>query len=205
MPPKRAAAEADVIEFRDAAAFEHWLETNVDLHAGVWLKIAKKGSRIPSLTSDEAVDVGLAFGWISGQRKALDEVYYLQKYVPRRPESRWSQVNVAKAEALIAAGRMRPAGLAEVEAAKADGRWAAAYEPQRTFTVPPDLAAALVANTRAARAFGLLGRTGQYVVILKLLTARTATSRTAHLRKAIADLEAGDRRGCSDDPPRRGT
>src|SRR5262249_25782839 len=91
---------------------------------GVWLKIAKKGSGIPSLTADEAVDVGLCYGWISGQRKSCDEVYYLQKYVPRRPRSRWSQVNVAKVEALSAAGRMRPSGLAEVEAAKAEGRWA---------------------------------------------------------------------------------
>jgi len=116
-----------VIAFRDATEFEAWLDAHVDLQAGVWLKIAKKGSGVPSLTSDEAVDVGLCFGWISGQRKSLDEVYYLQKYVPRRPRSRWSQVNVAKVAELIAAGRMRPSGLAEVEAAKADGRWAAAY------------------------------------------------------------------------------
>jgi uncharacterized protein YdeI (YjbR/CyaY-like superfamily) len=125
-----------------AAEFEAWLEEHVDLQAGVWLKIAKKGSGVPSLTDDEAVDVGLCYGWISGQRKAHDEVYYLQKYVPRRPRSRWSQVNVAKVEELTVAGRMRPAGLAEVDAAKADGRWAAAYESQRNATVPPDLAAA---------------------------------------------------------------
>ena len=118
-----AGDEAAVIAFRDAAEFEAWLETHVDLWAGVWLKLAKKGSGVPSLTADEAVDVGLCFGWISGQRKSHDDVYYLQKYVPRRPRSRWSQVNVAKVEALAAAGRMRPSGLAEVEAAKADGRW----------------------------------------------------------------------------------
>jgi uncharacterized protein YdeI (YjbR/CyaY-like superfamily) len=93
----------------------------------VWLKIAKKASGVPSLTGEEAVDIGLCYGWISGQRKALDDVYFLQKYVPRRSRSRWSQINVTKVDELIAAGRMRPSGLAEVEAAKADGRWAAAY------------------------------------------------------------------------------
>jgi uncharacterized protein YdeI (YjbR/CyaY-like superfamily) len=124
---KPAVNEPEVIAFRDAAGFEAWLEAHVDLQVGVWLKIAKKGSGVQSLTDDEAVDIGLCYGWISGQRKALDEVYYLQKYVPRRRRSRWSQVNVAKVEKLIAAGRMQPSGLAEVEAAKADGRWAAAY------------------------------------------------------------------------------
>ena len=189
MPVKRAASEAVVIAFRDAAEFEAWLEAHVDLRVGVWLKIAKKGSGVPSLTDDEAVDLGLCFGWISGQRKAYDEVSYLQKYVPRRPRSRWSQVNVAKVEELIAAGRMRPSGLAEVEAAKADGRWAAAYQPQRNATVPPDLTTALAASPQAARAFGALSKTQQYAVILKLLTARTAAARTAQLRKAIAELE----------------
>jgi uncharacterized protein YdeI (YjbR/CyaY-like superfamily) len=183
-------AEADTIAFRDAAEFEAWLEAHADLQAGVWLKIAKRGSGIASLTSDEAVDVGLCFGWISGQRRALDADHYLQKYVPRRPRSRWSQVNVAKVHELIAAGRMRPSGLAEVEAAMADGRWAAAYEPQRTATVPPDLAAALEASPRAARAFEALGRTERYAVILKLATARTDAARAAQLRRATASLEA---------------
>jgi uncharacterized protein YdeI (YjbR/CyaY-like superfamily) len=123
---------APVIAFRDAAAFEAWLEGHVERWAGVWLKLAKKGSGVPSLTAEEAVDVGLCYGWISGQRKALDETWYLQKYVPRRPRSRWSQINVAKVEALTAAGRMRRSGLAEVEAAKADGRWAAAYGSRRS-------------------------------------------------------------------------
>jgi uncharacterized protein YdeI (YjbR/CyaY-like superfamily) len=120
----------NALPFQDAAAFEAWLEENVDLQAGVWLKLAKKGSGVPSMTSDEAVDVGLCFGWISGQRKSLDDVYYLQKYVPRRPRSNWSRLNVEKVHALTTAGRMRPSGMAEVEAAKADGRWAAAGEPR---------------------------------------------------------------------------
>jgi uncharacterized protein YdeI (YjbR/CyaY-like superfamily) len=176
------------LPFRDAAAFEAWLEANVDQQSGVWLKLAKKGSGVPSMTSDEAVDVGLCFGWISGQRKSLDDVHYLQRYVPRRPRSRWSQVNVDKVEALTAAGRMRPSGLAEVDAAKADGRWAAAYESQRNATVPPDLAAALEANPRAAQAFEALGKTERYAVILKLLTARKAPARAAALDKAVSAL-----------------
>ena len=138
-----AGDDAPVIAFPDAAAFEAWLEANFDDGAGVWLKMAKKGSGIPSLSADEAVDVGLCFGWISGQRRSLDDAYYLQRYVPRRPRSIWSQVNVAKVAELTAAGRMRPSGLAEVEAAKADGRWEAAYESQRNARVPPDLEAAL--------------------------------------------------------------
>ncbi len=181
--------EAEVIAFRDTAQFEVWLDAHVDLRAGVWLKLARKGSGVPSLTSDEAVDVGLCFGWISGQRKSYDEVYYLQKYVPRRPGSRWSQVNVAKVEQLLAAGRMRPAGLAEVAAAKADGRWAAAYESQRTATVPSDLSAALAASPPAARAFDALGRTERYAVILSVVTARTAAARAARLRRALTALE----------------
>jgi len=185
---KRGVVEPAVIAFRDVAEFEAWLDRHVDVRTGVWLKIAKKGSGVPSLTDDEAVDVGLCYGWISGQRKSFDEVYYLQRYVPRRPRSRWSQVNVAKVEKLIAAGRMRPSGLAEVEAAKADGRWAAAYASQRNATIPPDLAAVLAASPKAARAFDALGKTQQYAVILKLVTARTAKARVAHLRRVMTAL-----------------
>jgi uncharacterized protein YdeI (YjbR/CyaY-like superfamily) len=178
------ANTAEVVAFRDAAEFEAWLDEHVDRSSGVWLKIAKKGSGVASLTDDEAVDVGLCFGWISGQRKAFDDVYYLQKYVPRR-----SQVNVRKVEELIAAGRMRPAGLVEVEAARADGRWDAAYASQKEATVPPDLAAALAASPRAAATFESLSRTGRYAVILDVVTARTAKTRAAHIRKAVLTLE----------------
>lgn len=189
MSTKPAVAEAEIIHFRDAAEFEVWLAERGD-ERGVWLKIAKKGSGIPSLTDDEAVDLGLCYGWISGQRKSLDERYYLQKYVPRRPRSIWSQVNVAKVAELAAAGRMRPAGVAEVEAAKADGRWAAAYASQRNATVPPDLAAALEASPRGAAAFDALDKTRRYEVFLKLATARTAAVRAARLHKVMVVLEA---------------
>jgi uncharacterized protein YdeI (YjbR/CyaY-like superfamily) len=118
----------DTITCEDAAAWEAWLAANHGLRTGVWLKIAKQHTGVASLTNDEAVDVGLCWGWISGHRKALDETYFLQRYTPRRPRSNWSAVNVAKVEALTAAGRMRPPGLAEVDAAKADGRWNLAVE-----------------------------------------------------------------------------
>jgi uncharacterized protein YdeI (YjbR/CyaY-like superfamily) len=190
MPTKPKLKEAAVIIFHDAVAFEAWLDNHVDLRTGVWLKIAKKGSGIPSLTDDEAVDSGLCYGWISGQRMAFDKVYYLQKYVPRRPRSIWSQVNVAKVEVLNAAGRMRASGLAEVEAAKLDGRWDAAYESQRNAIVPPDLAAALAMNPQAAHAYDTLGKTQQYAVIHKLITARTAALRATQLKRAIAALKA---------------
>ncbi len=178
--------EAPVLPFRDVAAFERWLEKHVCDEAGVWLKLAKKESGIPSLTSDEAVDVGLCFGWISGQRKPLDEKYYLQKYVPRRKRSRWSQVNVDKVAQLTKAGRMRPSGIAEVDAAKADGRWHAAYESQRNSRVPPELANALRKNSKAKKKFESLGKTERYAVILKIVTAR---DRELQVKRAIDSLE----------------
>lgn len=192
---------AEIIAFPDATAFEAWLAENVDHSSGVWLKIAKKASGIASLTDDEAVDVGLCYGWISGQRKGFDDLYYLQKYVPRRPRSRWSQVNVRKVEALMGEGRMRPPGLAEVDAAKADGRWAAAYESQKEATVPPDLAAALTASPEAASAFESLSKTDRYAVILDIVTARNPPTRDAHLHKAVAALEA---RAANSDVPGAG-
>lgn len=191
MPPSSLAVvsdEAPELYFPDAAAFEAWLEEHVDNQQGVWLKVAKRSSGIPSLTGDEAVDVGLCFGWISGQRKGLDETYFLQRYVPRRPRSRWSKVNVRKVEELVAAGRMRPSGQAEVDAAKADGRWESAYASQAEATDPPDLLEALAARPQAQAAYDALGKTERYAIILELLTARSPETRARHLQKAIATL-----------------
>lgn len=133
----------EIIAFNDAAQWESWLANHYELQAGVWLKIAKKSSGIASVTPMEALDVALCYGWIPGQRKPYDEAYYLQKFTRRRPKSLWSKVNIGKVEALIAAGRMQAPGLAEILAAKTDGRWDAAYESQKKATIPPDLAAAL--------------------------------------------------------------
>lgn len=180
----------DVLDFPDAAGWESWLDAQHVLQAEAWLRIAKRHSGMASVTTKEALDVALCYGWIDGQRRALDDVSFLQRYSPRRPTSSWSKVNVAKVEALMAAGRMRPAGLAEVAAAKADGRWEAAYESQRSATVPPDLAAALADNARSAAAFERLGRSDRYAVILPLLKARTPETRAKLLARAIEKLAA---------------
>ncbi|MFG2296183.1 YdeI family protein [Streptomyces sp. NPDC048603] len=182
----------EIIAFADGTAFEGWLAAGHHARReGVWIKMAKKGSGIPSVTSDELVDIGLCFGWISGQRRSLDDTHYLQKYVPRRPRSLWSQVNVEKVERLTAAGRMREPGLAEVRTAQQDGRWDAAYASQKTATVPPELAAALDADPAARSAFEALDRTGRYQLLLPLLQARTPATRRTRLDKALRTLTAG--------------
>ncbi|WP_327418866.1 YdeI/OmpD-associated family protein [Streptomyces sp. NBC_01233] len=181
----------EIVGFADAEAFEGWLAEHHTRHEGVWVKVAKKKSGLPSVTDDELVDIGLCYGWISGQRRALDERHYLQKYVPRRPKSLWSQVNVDKVAALTAAGRMREPGLAEVRRAQADGRWAGAYESQKTAAVPPDLAAALDARPGARKAFEALDRTGRYQLILPLLQALRPESRQARLTRALHLLTSG--------------
>jgi uncharacterized protein YdeI (YjbR/CyaY-like superfamily) len=182
--------DASVLDLPDAAGWESWLAAQHALRTDVWLRIARRHSGIDSITVTEALDVALCYGWIDGQRKAHDDVSFLQRYCRRRPGSTWSKVNVAKVEALLAAGRMRPAGLAEVAAAKADGRWEAAYESQRHATVPPDLAAALAADAPAQAAFERLGRSERYAVILPLLKARTPETRARALARAVAHLTA---------------
>jgi uncharacterized protein YdeI (YjbR/CyaY-like superfamily) len=185
----------EIIAFRDAAEWESWLAEHHHLPDGVWLKLAKKSSGIPSVTADEVVDVGLCYGWVSGQRRSLDERYYLQKYVPRRPRSLWSRVNVDKVETLLAAGRMREPGMAEVRAARADGRWAAAYESQQRATVPPDVIAALQGNRKAKDRFDVLDRTSQYRLYLPVLQARGRKARATRVARMISMLEADERPG----------
>lgn len=195
----------DRLRFEDAAGWEAWLADNHQLQTDAWLQIAKKGSGIASITVTEALDVALCYGWIDAQRRGHDDTWYLQRYCRRRPKSTWSQVNVAKVAALEAAGRMQPAGLAEVAAAKADGRWAAAYEAQRTAQVPADLAAALAERPEARAAFDRLGRSDQYSVILPLLKVRTAQGRSAAIARAIERLTAAQHHSAPDEHPDGGT
>ncbi|MFB4426603.1 YdeI family protein [Streptomyces sp. QL37] len=178
--------------FERAELLEAWLEQHHGDRTELWLKIAKKSSGIASVTAPEVVDAALCSGWIDGQRKSLDEVYYLQRISPRRAGSAWSLVNVRKAEALIAAGRMREPGLVEVRAAREDGRWESAYPSQKEATVPADLAAALAADPRAAERFERLGRTDRYLVILELLRARTPKLRAARLDRLVTKLGSGE-------------
>lgn len=181
----------DVLDFPDADAWSAWLEQNREDQSEAWLRIAKKNSGLESISISDALDVALTHGWIDGQRRSHDEVSFLQRYCPRRPTSSWSQVNVQKVEALTAAGRMRPGGIAEVEKAKADGRWEAAYESQATAEPPHDLIAALDASPVAKAAFEALGRTERYAIILQLLKARTPESRAKILTREVDRLGGG--------------
>jgi len=179
---------ADIMAFADSAQWEAWMADHHERPTGVWVKIAKKSSGKTSVTLTEALDVALCYGWIDSQRKTYDEDHYLQRYSPRRPTSSWSQVNVDKVEALIAAGRMREPGFAAILAAKADGRWDAAYESQRHATVPHDLAAALARDERARGRFEHLDRSQQYALNLRLMKARTPGNRAVHLQRILASL-----------------
>ncbi|MGC5014186.1 YdeI/OmpD-associated family protein [Streptosporangium sp. DT93] len=179
-----------MMHFEDAGAWEAWLAAHHDSGDGAWLRIAKKGSATTSVTITQALEVALCYGWIDSHRRAHDEHSFLQRYSRRRRGGSWSRVNVERVEELTAAGRMRPPGLAEVAAARADGRWEAAYTAQRDAVVPADLAGALAASPRAAARFEALGRTARYRLILPLLKARTPAGRAARLDGAIAGLLA---------------
>jgi len=180
----------DTLAFADTAQWESWLAGHHERTTGVWVKIAKRRSGQISVTPGEALDVALCHGWIDSRRRTFDEDHYLQRYSPRRPNSSWSQVNVDKVEALIAAGRMREPGLAAIRAAKADGRWDAAYQSQRDATVPPDLATALAHDERARDRFALLGRSPRYALLLRLMKARTPGNRAVQLERIISSLSA---------------
>jgi len=184
--------ELPVRLFSGPAELEGWLEENHDSE-GVWLKIAKKGALEPSVTYAEALEVALCFGWIDSQKRGFDETHFLQRFTPRRPRGRWSKINREKAEALIEAGRMRPAGLAQVEAAKEDGRWEAAYEGQGAAKVPADLQRELDGNEAAARFFASLDGANRYAILYRLDEAKKPETRQRRLRKFVAMLGRGEK------------
>lgn len=186
------AEELPTIAFRSAAEWESWLEANHDSAPGVWVKIAKKASGIRGVAYPEVVEGALCFGWIDGLRRSLDETHYVQRITPRRPRSKWSEVNREKIAELTAAGRMRPAGIAEVERAKADGRWADAYPRQSTAEVPGDLRKALDASPRAAATFSSLSGQNRYAILFRLHDAKRAETRERRLAKFVAMLERGE-------------
>jgi uncharacterized protein YdeI (YjbR/CyaY-like superfamily) len=181
-----------ILLFAAPAGFEVWLEENYAESAGIWLKIAKKGSGEVSVTYAEGLELALCFGWIDSQKRGHDEKHFLQRFTPRRPRGRWSRINRSKAEALIEGKAMRPAGMAEVEAAKADGRWEAAYEGARTARVPDDLQRELDANDAAREFFATLGSTNRYAIVYRLNDAKKAETRERRLRKFVAMLERGE-------------
>ncbi|MFE2043315.1 YdeI family protein [Streptomyces sp. NPDC059477] len=178
------------LPFGSVDALDSWLAGHPAPHPGLWVKVAKKGSGVLSVSWEDVNDVALCHGWITGQRRSLDETYFLQRITPRRRGSQWSMVNVRRVAELEAAGRMRSAGRAEVTAAQADGRWAVAYESQRNATVPDDLAAALEQSPGARAAFDRLGRTDRFLVGLRLQRTRTARGRASRLAAEVARLEA---------------
>jgi uncharacterized protein YdeI (YjbR/CyaY-like superfamily) len=187
------ADELPIHLFATAAELEAWLEENHASAQGVWLKIAKKGAPEPSVTYGEALELALCFGWIDSQKRGFDETHFLQRFTPRRPRGRWSKINREKAEALIELGKMRPAGLVEVKAAEADGRWEAAYEGQRTAAVPPDLQRELDANPAAARFFASLDSANRYAIVYRLGEAKQRETRERRLRRFVAMLERSEK------------
>jgi uncharacterized protein YdeI (YjbR/CyaY-like superfamily) len=187
------AEELEILLFAGPAELEDWLEDNGGTSPGIWLKIAKKGAPEPSVTYAEALDLALCFGWIDSQKRGHDEHHFLQRFTPRRPRGRWSKINREKAEALETAGALRPAGAAEVAAAKDDGRWEAAYEGQRTAQVPADLQAALDANPAAAAFFAELDSANRYAITYRIAEAKRPETRERRLHKFMAMLERGEK------------
>lgn len=179
------------LELPDVTAWETWLAAHHGDEGGVWLRIAKSRSPLALIRIEDALQGALCFGWIDSQRRSLDEHSYLQRYSRRRRGSPWSQENVERVERLTAVGRMRPPGLAEVAAARADGRWDAAYVAQRNVVLVEDLAAVLAADPRATARWEALGKTARYDLILPLLKARTPAARERRLQRAI-DALTGD-------------
>jgi uncharacterized protein YdeI (YjbR/CyaY-like superfamily) len=182
-----------VLAFPDQGALEAWLEAEHERAPGLYVKLAKKGSGVPSVNWEQMVEVLLCFGWIDGRANRLDDRYYLQRITPRRPRSVWSRKNVATVERLIAEGRMRPAGLAAVEAAKADGRWERAYAGPATITVPDDLTAALDAEPAARAAFDALDGTNRYAALWRVHTAGTPATRAKRIAALVQMLAEGRR------------
>jgi uncharacterized protein YdeI (YjbR/CyaY-like superfamily) len=184
--------DTPILSFASPSEWEEWLSANHVSSPGVWIKIANKEAGIESVRYPEVLESALCFGWIDGRRRAHDERSFLQRFTPRRSRSRWSRINREKAERLIAEGRMRPAGLAEVERARADGRWDAAYESQSEIVVPDDLQRELDARPEAGAFFSQLSSQNRYAILYRLGDAKRPETRARRLAKFVAMLEAGE-------------
>jgi uncharacterized protein YdeI (YjbR/CyaY-like superfamily) len=186
-------ADLPILRFASREEWRAWLAAQHATSAGVWLKLAKAGTGIASVTYAEALEVALCHGWIDGQKGGFDDEFWLQRFTPRKPRSRWSRINRDKATALIERGEMEPAGLREVDAAKADGRWDGAYEGQRTATVPDDLQRALDANPAAAAFFSTLDGANRYAILYRVQDAKKPETRARRIDKYVAMLAAGEK------------
>jgi uncharacterized protein YdeI (YjbR/CyaY-like superfamily) len=187
------ASEEPIRLFKNQSDWAAWLQKNHRSNTGLWLRIAIKGSGLQSVSYAEALEEALCYGWIDGQKGSIDEVWWLQRFSPRRARSRWSKVNTEKAAALIAQGRMRPPGLAEIEAAKADGRWERAYAGVAAAQVPDDLQAAFDANPAAAAFFATLNSQNRFAVLYRIQDAKRPQTRAARIEKFVAMLARGEK------------
>jgi uncharacterized protein YdeI (YjbR/CyaY-like superfamily) len=181
-----------ILAFADARAFDLWLESQSPQASGLWLKIAKKGAPVRTVTRSEAIDAALCHGWIDGQLDAYDNHFWLIRFTPRKARSKWSELNRRRAAALLAEGRMRPAGVAQVEIAKSDGRWDVAYAPASAAEPPPDLVAALAANPKAAAFFATLKGANRYAVLYRIGALKTPEARARKIAQFVAMLERGE-------------
>ena len=186
------ATDPPVKSFASQETWERWLDRNHGNEEGVWLKVAKKSSGKRTVSVPEALEIALCYGWIDGQRKALDGDYFLQRFTPRRLRSRWSKINRDSATALIERGRMRPPGLAEVERAKADGRWAAAYDSPSKIQPTPELLAALEASPKAKALFEELDSQNRYAILYRVHDAKRPDTRTRRIEKFVEMLSRGE-------------
>ncbi len=185
--------EQPIIEFRTQSEWRDWLLDNHDNSDGIWMRLYKKKSGIPSIEIGQALDEALCFGWIDGQRKTYDEQSYLQKYTPRRKRSIWSKINTGKIEALSKEGKMHPAGLLEVEKAKADGRWAKAYDSPANMQVPDDFVEAISKFPEAMDFYNSLNKTNRYAIAFRLQTAKKQETRTKRMAAMIEMMKNGEK------------
>lgn len=185
-------ADLPILPFENPQTWADWLEAQHAASGGIWLKLAKAGSGIASVTYPEALEVALCYGWIDGQKKGFDERFWLQKFTPRRAKSIWSKINCQKAEALIANGAMKPSGLREVEAAKRDGRWEAAYDSQSLSSIPEDFQKALDENPAAHAFFATLNSANRYAFLFRIQTVKKAETRAEKIRKFVEMLARGE-------------
>lgn len=186
MPP--TSPSFDIVSFRSPRGWAKWLSANHERSDGIWLRFFKKASKAPSVSYAEALEEALCYGWIDGQVKKYDADSYVQRFTPRRKRSIWSKLNVDRATRLIDAGRMKPAGLREVDAARRDGRWDGAYDSPSRSTVPDDLQAALMKNKKAQAFFDTLNKTNRYAILWRLQTAKKPETRERRLKAIVAML-----------------
>ncbi len=182
-----------ILTFTSQAEWASWLERNGSATPGVWLRLAKKSAEQQTVSYAHALESALCHGWIDGQKQAESEHYWLQRFTPRTAKSIWSKINKAKAEALIAAGRMRPAGLLEIDRAKQDGRWDAAYSSASTSTIPDDLQQALDANRKAKAFFATLNSQNRYAILFRIQNVKKAETRIKKIAQFIEMLNNGEK------------